>query len=102
MAVSDVVGMDGAEALQGGGGEGNARRATDVLHPLHLTNTPLEHTAEKSNKDFCNLTPVTCLKVSIQFINSQENEGEQKSHNSCSNQHGGEDGGDDDQGEGDQ
>lgn len=48
VAVSDVVGMDGAEALQGRGGEGDAGRATDVLHPLHLTNTPLEDTAERS------------------------------------------------------
>lgn len=52
VAVSDVVCMDGAEALQGRGGERDAGRATDVLHPLHLTDTPLEHTAEKSQLTF--------------------------------------------------
>lgn len=46
VAVSDVVSMDGAQALQGGGGERDAWRATDVLHPLHLADAPLEHTAE--------------------------------------------------------
>lgn len=48
MAVSYVVGMDGAEALQGRGCERDAGRATNVLHPLHLTDTPLEHTAAES------------------------------------------------------
>lgn len=50
--VSYVVGMDGAEALQGRGGERDAGRATDVLHPLHLTDTPLEDTAEESQLIF--------------------------------------------------
>lgn len=52
MAVSNVVGMDSAETLQGRGGEGDAGRATDVLHPLHLTNTPLEDTAERPQLEF--------------------------------------------------
>lgn len=52
VAVSYVVGMDGAEALQGGGGERDAGRATNVLHPLHLTDTPLEYTAEESQATF--------------------------------------------------
>lgn len=52
VAVSYVVGMDGAEALQGRGGERDAGRAADVLHPLHLADTPLEHTAEKSQLIF--------------------------------------------------
>lgn len=47
VTVSCVVGMDGAQALQGRGGERDTGRATDVLHPLHLTDAPLEHTAEK-------------------------------------------------------
>ena len=47
VAVSYVVGMNSAEALQGRGGERDAGRSTDVLHPLHLTDTPLEYTAEK-------------------------------------------------------
>lgn len=49
MTVSDVVGMNGAEALQSGGGKRNAWRATDVLHLLHLTNTPLEYTAHTAH-----------------------------------------------------
>lgn len=48
VAVFYVVGMDGAEALQGRSGERDAGRATDVLQPFHLTDTPLEYTAEES------------------------------------------------------
>lgn len=48
VAVPYVVGMDGAEALQGRGGERDAGRPTDVLHPLHLTDALLEDAAEKS------------------------------------------------------
>lgn len=40
--------MDGTEALQGGGGEGDTRRAADILHLLQLIDTPLEHTVETS------------------------------------------------------
>lgn len=47
MAFFDVVGVDGAEALQRGGGEGDAGRAADVLQLLHLTDALLEHTAEE-------------------------------------------------------
>lgn len=43
MSVPYVVGMDGAEALQGGGSERDARRAADVLHLLHLTNASLKY-----------------------------------------------------------
>lgn len=57
MAVSNIVGMDCAEALQGRGGKGDAGRATDVLHPLHLTNTPLEDTAER-----------TQLEISVRYL----------------------------------
>lgn len=45
--VSNVVGMNGAEALQRRGGERDAGRATDVLLPFQLTNTPLENTKEE-------------------------------------------------------
>lgn len=45
--VSDVVGVNGAEALQRGGSEGDAGRATDVLLPFQLTNAPLENAAEE-------------------------------------------------------
>lgn len=47
MAFFDIVGVDGAEALQRGGGEGDAGRATDVLQLLHLTDALLEHAAEE-------------------------------------------------------
>lgn len=52
VAIFYVVGMDGAKALQGRGGERDARRATDVLHLLHLTDTPLEYTADESKLIF--------------------------------------------------
>jgi len=48
VSVSYVVGVDGAEALQGRGCERDAGRTTDVLHPLHMTDTPLEDTANES------------------------------------------------------
>lgn len=48
MAVFNVVGMNGAEALKSRSGERDAGRATDVLHPFHLTDTFLEYTAEES------------------------------------------------------
>lgn len=48
MAVPDVVGVDGAEALYGGGSERDARRAADVLHLLHLTNASLKYTEEEN------------------------------------------------------
>lgn len=51
MTVSDVVGMDGAEAQQGRGGERDAGRATDVLHLLHLTYTSLEYAEEKPQQE---------------------------------------------------
>lgn len=47
VAFFDIVGVDGAEALQRGGGERDAGRTTDVLQLLHLTDAPLEHTAEE-------------------------------------------------------
>lgn len=56
MAVSGVVGMDSAEALQGRSGEGDAGRAADVLHLLHLTYTSLEYTEG---------TPQAIVKASI-------------------------------------
>ncbi len=52
MTVSDVVSMDGAEALQHGGGVRDAGRAADVLHSLHLTDTPLEDTAKEAQPLF--------------------------------------------------
>lgn len=86
--VSDVVGVNSAQALQRRGGERDAGRATDVLLPFQLTNTPLENTAEelhahriKYTKAFvpqcqCNLIKQSQL-VSLQraCANSQENEG---------------------------
>lgn len=48
VAVPYVVGMNGAEALQSRGGERDAGRATDVLHPLHMTDALLEDAAEKA------------------------------------------------------
>lgn len=48
VAVSCVVGMDGAQALQGRCGVRDAGRATDVLHPFHMTDAPLEYTAKES------------------------------------------------------
>lgn len=48
VAVSCVVGMDGAQALQGGCGVRDAGRATNVLHPFHMTDAPLEYTAKES------------------------------------------------------
>lgn len=45
--VSNVVGMNGAEALQCRGGERDTGRATDVLLPFQLTNAPLENTREE-------------------------------------------------------
>lgn len=39
---SFVVSVDGAEALDDGGSERDAGRAAHVLHPLHLSNAPLE------------------------------------------------------------
>lgn len=50
VAVFGVVGVDGAEALQGGGGEGDAGRSTDVLHLLHLANAFLEDAAAHEQK----------------------------------------------------
>lgn len=46
--VSYVVGVDGAEALQGGGEERDVGRTTDVLHPLHLTDAPLGEAVDES------------------------------------------------------
>lgn len=40
--------MDGAQALQGGCGVRDAGRATNVLHPFHMTDAPLEYTAKES------------------------------------------------------
>lgn len=47
VAVFGIVGMDGAEALQGGHGERDAGGATDVLQLFHLTDALLEHAAEE-------------------------------------------------------
>lgn len=47
MAVLDVVGVDGAEALQRGGGERDAGGAADVLQLLHQADALLEHTVEE-------------------------------------------------------
>jgi len=41
--------MDVAESLYGRGGERDPGRSTDILHPLHLTNAPLENTRAKEN-----------------------------------------------------
>lgn len=86
--VSDVVGVNSAQALQRRGGEGDAGRATDVLLPFQLTNTPLENTAEelhahriKYTKAFVPQCQYNLIKrsqlVSLQraCANSQENEG---------------------------
>lgn len=53
VAVLYVVGTDGAEALQGGSDNRDAGRATDALHPFHLTDTPLEDAAEESQLILC-------------------------------------------------
>lgn len=104
--------MNGAEALQRRGGKRDAGRATDVLLPFQLTNTPLENTREKSMYTEWNTWRLLSL-YEYNFMkhcnshrltmhcstNSQENEGEQKSHcNRCYQQEG-ENHRDDDQGE---
>lgn len=43
-----LIGVDSAEALDDGGRERDAGRATHILHPLHLPNAPLEY-AEAHN-----------------------------------------------------
>lgn len=48
VAVSGVVGMNGAEALQGRGGDGDPGRSTDVLHPFQPTDAPLGYAAGKT------------------------------------------------------
>lgn len=64
--LSFVIGMDGAESLYGGGGERDPRRATHILHPLHMSNAPLENT--KARRKHRNDAFVhSCLK-NIHFV----------------------------------
>lgn len=71
MAVFDVVGVNGAEALQRGRGERDAGGAADVLQLLHQTDALLEHAAEErrlswlesSNNRIMFFCPLRSLKV---------------------------------------
>lgn len=58
MIVLNVVGVDGAEALDRRRGERDAGGATDVVHLLHLTYTSLKHAEEKITTSIKRQTPL--------------------------------------------
>lgn len=60
--------MDGAESLYGRGGERDPGRTTHILHPLHLTNAPLENTRAKENGWFVHFMALKHESVIAIFI----------------------------------
>lgn len=86
VTVSGVVGVDGAEALQGGGSEGDARRSTDVLHLLHLTDASLEDTVRHGQQPTSQRV-LKRMNPKMFRSDSQEDDGEQSSYNDHCHQH---------------